>query len=167
MSNKFPSTRRRTVVPIPKNGNDSRNPNKYRPISLTSCSCKNMELMITNRLTWFPESNGLIANLQSRFRKKRGTIDHLVYLETFIREAFITKKKHLTAIFFDLEKAYDSTWKYGILRDVHTLGLKGRLPGFLSNFDENFKVHVRFTLSDLHNQEERILHGSNLFDIKN
>ena len=55
------------------------------------------------------------------FQKRRGTIDYLIQLETFIREAFI--KKHLMALFFDLEKAYDTTWKYGVMRDLYDLGL--------------------------------------------
>ena len=75
--------------------------------------------MINTRLVWFLKSNGLITNLQCGFRNKRGTIDHLVRLETFIIEAFI-KKEHLTAVFFDLEKTYDTTWKYGIMRDLDT-----------------------------------------------
>ena len=59
------------------------------------------------------------------FQKRRGTINHLIRLETFIR------KQHLTAIFFDLEKASDTTWEYGIMQDLHDLGLKGRLPMFI------------------------------------
>ena len=64
--------------------------------------------------------------------------------------------------FFDLEKAYDTTWKYGILKDVHDIGLKGRLPLFLQNFltDREFKVKVGSTLSALHKQEQGVPHGS-------
>ena len=88
-------------------------------------------------------------------------------VETFIREAFI-KKEHLTGIFFDLKKAYDSTWKYGIMSDLHNLSL----PGFLNNFllEINFKVCVEYTLSDFHNQVKVILLGSifmvTIFSIK-
>ena len=49
------------------------------------------------------------------------TNDHLVRLKTFIREAFI-KKEHLVAVFFYLEKAYDTTWKYGIMNDLLEIG---------------------------------------------
>ena len=38
-------------------------------------------------------------------QKKRGCIDHLTNLESYIREGFI-KKEHIITIFFDLEKAY-------------------------------------------------------------
>ena len=86
--------------------------------------------MINNRFTWFLESNRLIIN-QSGFHKKKETIHPVVHLETFIKEAF-RKKEHLAGIFFDLEK--DSTLKYGIMKDLHNLGLRGRLSGFPGNF---------------------------------
>ena len=112
-----------TIIPIPKPGKDNTNPNNYRPIALTSCICKTLERMINERLVWYLEKNNLITKLQSGFRHQRSTNDHLVIrLETFIREAFI-KKEHLVAVFFDLEKAYDTTWKYGILNYLRERGL--------------------------------------------
>ena len=106
------------------------------------------------------ESNGLISNLQCGFHSKRCITYHLVRLETVIRDAFI-RNEHLT-IFFDREKAYDTTWKYGIMRDLRDLGLKGRLPHFISEFlsDCKFKVHIGSTLSDMKNQEEGVPQGS-------
>ena len=82
------------------------------------------------------------------------TVDHLVRFETFVREAFI-KKEHVIAIFFNLEKTYDTTWKHGILQDLHELGFRGRLPCFISNFlsDNLFQVKIGSTLSDFHVQE--------------
>ena len=166
-----PSWKEATVIPIPKPNKDSTNPSNYRPIALTSCVCKTLERMINTRLVWFLESNNLITNFQSGFRKRRSTNDHLVRLETFIRDAFI-KKEHLVAVFFDLEKAYDTTWKYGIMKDLEDFGLKGRLPSFISNFlsDRNFKVRVGSTLSDTQQQEEGVPQGSilsvTLFGIK-
>ena len=64
--------------------------------------------MINERLVWYLEKH-IITEFQSGFRHQRSTNDHLVRLETFIREAFI-KKEHLVAVFFDLEKANDTTW---------------------------------------------------------
>ena len=36
--------------------------------------------------------------------------------------------------FFDLEKAYDTTWKYGILKDLHETGIIGHLQNFIQSF---------------------------------
>ena len=110
--------------------------------------------MINERLVWYLESNNLITEFQSGFRHQRSTQDHLVRFETFVPEAFI-KKEHLVSVFFDLEKAYDTTWKYGIMNDLHDFGLKGRLPNFIQNFltDRQFQVRVGSTLSDFQDQE--------------
>jgi len=118
-----------TVIPIPKHAIDASDPNNYRPIAVTSCLCKVMERMVNNRLVWFLDRNKLITPLQCGFRKQRSTTDHLVSLESFIREAFI-QRQH--AVFFDLDK--DCTWKYGIMNDLHQAGLRGRLPCFIGGF---------------------------------
>ena len=117
------------------------------------------------------ESNGLISNLQCGFLSKRCTTNHLVRLETVIGETFI-RNEHLAAISFDLEKAYGTTWKYGIMRVLRDLKLKGRLPHFISGFlsDRKFKVSIGYTLSDMKNQEKGVPQVSDvsmiLFSIK-
>ena len=71
--------------------------------------------MINKRLIWYLESNNLLSWYQPGFRAGRSANDNLVKLETFIRDAFV-KKEHVVAVFFDLEKAYDTTWRYGIMK---------------------------------------------------
>jgi len=99
--------------------------------------------------------------MQSGFRKGRSTNDQLVRLETFIRETFASRQ-HAVAIFFDLEKAYDTTWKHGINQDLHDAGLRGRLPVFIENFlrDRKFKVRLGFEYSDSFDQEMGVPQGS-------
>ena len=53
--------------------------------------------------------------VQNGYRYFRNSIDHVVKLDTFIREAFI-KDLHVIAVLFDIEKAFDTTWRYGIIR---------------------------------------------------
>ena len=168
----FPdSWRQATVIPIPKPGKDATNPINYRPIALTSCICKTMERMINARLVWFLERNNLITKFQSGFRKQRSTTDQLVRFESLIRDAFI-KGEHVVSVFFDLEKAYDTTWKYGILEDLFNMGLRGRMPVFIKNFlsDRTFNVRLGSIMSDLHDQEMGVPQGSilspTLFNIK-
>ena len=156
-----PDWRKAIIIPIPKSGKDPTNPTNYRPIALTSCICKTMERMINRRLVWYLESHNLLTNLQCGFRSRRSTVDHLVRFETFCREAFI-HNQHLVSVFFDLEKAYGTTWKYGIMRDLHVFGLRGHLPIFIAHFlkDRSFKVRVGSTFSDSHLQEMGVPQGS-------
>jgi len=65
--------------------------------------------MINNRLVWYLERHKLITPIQSGFRKQRSTTDHLVRLEAFLHETFV-QRQHAVAVFFDLEKSYESTW---------------------------------------------------------
>ena len=88
-------------------------------------------------------------------------MDQLVRLESFVREPSV-QKQHVTAIFFNLEKAYDTTWKYGILKDLHDAGLRGRLPLFIASFfcDMKFQVRVGGSYSKLTEQETGVPQGS-------
>ena len=60
--------------------------------------------MINARIVWYLESSGLLSNTQCGFRKGRGTLDHRIRFQAFIRNA-LAKMEHAVAIFFDLEKA--------------------------------------------------------------
>ena len=95
----------------------------------------------------------------SGFRKQRSTIDQLVRFETFIREAFV-RKEHVVSVFFDLEKAYYTTWKHGILLDLFGAGLRGRLPDFIAKFLTDRSFRVGSCLSDAFNQEMGVPQGS-------
>ena len=168
----FPDAwREATIIPLPKPGKDPTNPSSYRPIALTSCLCKTLERMINARLVWYLESNNIITKYQSGFRRARSTIDHVVRLETIIRDAFL-KGEHVVSVFFDLEKAYDTTWKYGILKDLHDAGLRGNMPVFIKNFlnGRNFKVRTGATYSKSYQQEMGVPQGSilsvTLFNLK-
>ena len=160
-----------TVIPIPQPGKDHSDPNNYRPISLTSCVCKTLERMINDRLIWYLEHNNILTDIQCGFRKRKSTVDHLVRLESFIRDAFLNKQE-VVSIFCDLEKAYDTTWKHGILKDLFEAGLRGRMPVFISKFLENrnFRVRLGSTLSDHFGQEMGVPQGSilsvTLFSLK-
>ena len=126
-----------------------------------------MERMVNDRLIWFLEKNKLISIHQSGFCEQRSTLDHLICFETFIREAFI-KKEHAVSIyiyiyfFFNLQSAYDTTWKYGIMNDLYDFGIRGRFAYFISAFlnERQFRVRVGDTFSDPHEQERGVPQGS-------
>lgn len=158
----FPSSwREATVIPIPKPGKDHSDPSNYRPIALTSCLCKTMERMVYVRLMWKLDNLDALSAYQCGFRKDRCTTDHLIRYESFIRNALVNKE-HVISVLFDLEKAFDTTWKHGILKDLQNLGFSGCLPTFIKNFlsDRTFQVRLKSTLSDTFLQEEGVPQGS-------
>ncbi|GFW87096.1 uncharacterized protein TNCV_5124501 [Trichonephila clavipes] len=102
-----------------------------------------------------------ISPLQSGFRKSRSTLDNLVLLESQIKDAFV-RRNHLVSLFFDIEKAYDRTWRYGILRKMYDFGLRGNLPIFIFNFLAVRYFNVRIGHSSSHKfiQDQGVPQGS-------
>ncbi|GFS82381.1 probable RNA-directed DNA polymerase from transposon X-element [Trichonephila clavipes] len=149
------------VIPILRPGKDPKNPLSYRPIALTSCLCKTLERMVNARFVYELEKNKCIPLFQSGFRKGRSTLDNIIQLESKIRNAFV-RRNHLVSIFFDIEKAYDRTWRYGILRTLFNFGFRGNLPTFIKMFLNlrTFRVRLGGTLSAPFTQAEGVPQGS-------
>ena len=148
------------VLPFLKPGKESMFPSNYRPIALTSCISKLMEKMVNERLVWYLERNGYLSSSQCGFRRMRSCTDVLLRLEAGICEAFATNQ-HLITVFFDLEKAYDTTWRHGILKALYDCKLRGELPMFIKAFLSNrkFRVRIGTTLSETRIQEEGVPQG--------
>jgi hypothetical protein len=79
-------------------------------------------------------------------------------LESEIQEPLANKQHHV-AISFDLGKAYDTAWRYNIIRTLWNLEMKGNMLFFISNFIRNrrFCVLIGNILSDVHSQANGIL----------
>ena len=158
----FPAAWRNAIVlPFLKPDKAPNLTTSYRPIALTSCLCKLLEKIINVRLVFFLESNQFFSPYQYGFRKNRSTIDSLISLQSDIYNSF-KLKNHLVAVFFDIEKAYDTTWKYNILKTLSEMGVKGHLALFIDNFlsSRMFKVRVGSTFSNTFEQQQGVPQGS-------
>lgn len=155
--------KRAIIVPLLKEGKDPKLPSSYRPLSLTCCLGKIIEKMVSHRLIWYLENKSLLSESQMGFRKHRSTIDNLVHLETVIQNGF-AERNHTVVIFFDLEKAFDMVWRYGILKTLYKWGLRGNLPLFITSFLDNrsFRVKLASTISESRMLQNGIPQGSTL-----
>ena len=149
------------VIPVKKPNKDPFQATSYRPIALTSCVCKLMEKMVNTRLVWHLETKELLSPFQFGFRKNRCTLDPLMRLSNQIQQGFV-KQCQTIGVFFDLEKAYDTTWRFGILKKIHNIGIKGNMINFIRSFlsERYIKVRVGNTLSKSFLQEEGVPQGS-------
>ena len=53
-------------------------------------------------------------------------------------------------------------WKHGVIRDLHKVGLRGRMPMFIQNFLSNrvFRVHLGSMFSNIYEQDMGVPQGS-------
>lgn len=150
LSHQFPRTWSQSLIlPFIKPNKPKDDVSSYRPISLTNAICKLLEKILNARLIWHLENNSFLTNYQCGFRKNRSSIDNIVSLESEIHEAFANKQK-LLAVFFDIEKAFDLTWRYKIMTTLMDWGIKGSICAFIQNFLSNrsFKAKVNGQFSN-------------------
>lgn len=160
--NVFPEQWRKVIIiPLLKPNKNKSNPTNYRPIALSNVICKLLEKIVNKRLIWFFETRHILNNAQSGFRNGRSTIDHLVTLTNEIQTAF-ARKQHLIAVFFDLQKAFEKTWRRHILNTMIEQNLNGNVLHFVQNFlsDRTFRVKHDGYMSEELEQENGFPQGS-------
>jgi hypothetical protein len=120
-----------------------------------------MERLVTDRLTWFLESNNLLSSLQSGFRRSRSVTDHIATLCDKITKA-MANKQHTLGIFLDFEKAFDLVWHKGLTVKLKNLGVQGKIFAWIENFfqDCTIQVKVGSQISDSYRLENGTAQGS-------
>ena len=160
----LPAAWRTAVVsPILKKGKKAGEPKNYRPISLTSSIGKLAERMVNYRLYWYLEKFGFLDNAQAGFRRGSRTEDQLFRLTQEVIDGF-QAKKDTSAIFIDLQQAYDRIWRKGLLIKMQKLGINGKMIKWVEAFLTNRTIQTRFdgALSSKLTLEEGLPQGSAL-----
>ena len=139
---KLPSQwRTANITPILKKGKPAGLPSSYRPISLTSCLGKTAERMVNNRLYYWLEQNKLLNNMQAGFRRGSRTEDQLFRLVQNVIDGF-QSQKNTTAVFIDLQQAYDRVWRKGLLMKMSKLGIHGKMLKWIQAFLSNRTIQT-------------------------
>ena len=153
--------KRAIVLSFLKPGKPSDDVTSYRPIALTSCVGKLLEKIINARLMNVLELNGVLSKYQFGFRRMHSAIDSLTRLASDITYAF-QRKEHAVCVFFDMEKAYDTAWRHGIVRTLHEAGIRGRMATYIRSFLSSrvFRTKVGENFSSERDQLEGVPQGS-------
>ena len=126
--------------------------------------CKTMDRMINRRLVWYLESHKLLTNQDVARLIILQDLKHFAgKLSSIINTLFF--------LFFDLEKAYDSTWKYGIMKDLQTINSITQFlkPGAdCSLYVDNFQVcYISSNMSIIERHLQRCLNKFQQWTIDN
>jgi hypothetical protein len=113
------------VTPIFKKGAKSK-PENYRPVSLTSVSCKIMESIIRDAMTEHLHNCNLIKKSQHGFLKDRSCVTNLL---EFLEKAtsVVDSGKGFDVIYLDFAKAFDKVPLERLLSKCRAHGIRGRV----------------------------------------
>ncbi|XP_058828321.1 uncharacterized protein LOC131688172 [Topomyia yanbarensis] len=149
------------IIPLPKKNQGKRTPNDFRPISLLPCTGKVMERMVNRRLITLLESEDRLDRRQFAYRKGLGTGVYLGSFREIVGQA-VADGMHTDIAVLDLEKAYNTVWRHGVLRQLQQWGIRGNLGQFLQRYllNRRFRVGIGGSQSDVFCEENGVPQGS-------
>ena len=101
------------ITLIPKLRKPIYETSSYRPISLLATLSKLFERIITNRLLPLLEDLKTLPDHQFGFRKQHSTIEQIHRITHNISQ-ILEKKKYCSAVFLDIQRAFDKVWHEGL-----------------------------------------------------
>ena len=123
------------VVPIFKKG-DRLQPINYRPISLTSITCKMLEHIITSNIMQHLDSHNILHDAQHGFRKHRSTETQLIQLIDNLAHN-IDNRIQTDAILLDFQKAFDKVPHHRLLYKLKYYGISPQALNWVHSFLTN------------------------------
>ena len=110
-------------------------PRSYRPISLLSHLRKGLERIVNRRLMHDLESRHVLSPHQFGFRAGRHTVAACHRLTEDIYTA-LRGRHQIQAVTLDIQAAYDTVWRAGLLRKLAEAGVEGYLVRWVQSFLE-------------------------------
>ncbi len=127
--------KRAEVVPIFKNGKID-DVGNYRPVSKLSTCNKIPERVIHIRLSNYLRKFNLLSANQYGFRKSSSTENAALDVVSFIQNK-LNEGKKVSAIFIDLQKAFDSVYHEILLSCLYEVGVRGTANELFSSYLSN------------------------------
>uniref|UniRef100_A0A146LRR3 Putative RNA-directed DNA polymerase from transposon BS n=1 Tax=Lygus hesperus TaxID=30085 RepID=A0A146LRR3_LYGHE len=156
LKGQFPDALKIAVVrPLHKKGTKT-SANNYRPISLLSNFAKIYEKIVKTQLTWYLDTNNLLATSQYGFRKNLSTQDAVADVATKLSNG-INESNKMIGIFIDLTKAFDSIETSRLILKLDRIGLDNVAVRWFTSYLTNRKQYVQF--QDTKSSMEPITYG--------
>jgi retron-type reverse transcriptase len=154
------------VKMIPKKNIGKSDPKNYRPIYMTNCLARLCErfvlLVIHNHL----KKKKILVKQQSGFRAHRQTKDNIFTLCQANLQAMNKKNKNCV-VFFDISKAFDKVWHYGLLYKLKELKFDYYVINWIKEFlnERHFCVKINNIVSCKYRIETGVPQGGVLSPI--
>lgn len=129
------------VAAVHKSGSEA-DPSNFRPISLTSTTCKLLEHIILKHLTLYLDQNHILSPLQHGFRKGLSTVTQLVELIHDI-SLNVDCTKQTDLILLDFSKAFDRVPHKKLIKKLEATIGAGPLTDWIDNYLSNRTQYVQ------------------------
>ena len=123
------------IVPIYKKGDKTQAEN-YRPVSLTSITCKLLEHIIHSSIMDHFDSFNVLTDCQHGFRKSRSCESQLVTTIKDFTDCF-ENNEQIDAILLDFSKAFDKVHHENLLLKLDHYGIRDNLKDWIRDFLNN------------------------------
>ena len=133
------------MILLHKSGSKS-DPSNYRGISLVNCLSTFFSAILNQRL--FTLMTNKYAKTQFGFRENHRTSDSLFVLKTLINKYVHKNKRKLFVCFADLQKAFDSVWRNGLLFKLVKVGVGKQLYNIVNQ--QLSKTETAFKFENSH-----------------
>ena len=120
------------VTPLFKKG-DKSDPGNYRPVSLTSITCKILEHIIYSNIINHLDKHNVLTPHQHGFRKYRSCETQLIGLIDDFAKG-LDKNEQIDAILLDFSKAFDKVHHLSLLKKLKYFGITGPLHHWIHDF---------------------------------
>lgn len=138
---KYPDKLKFSVVKPLYKKNNKYDLNNYRPVTLIPVISKIYEKAMCNRIVSFIYKHSIISPEQNGFQRRKSTTLACYQLIKLITEN-IDKKIPVTAIFFDMSKAFDSVKHDILLKKCESCGIRGKALNWLKDYLSNRQQRV-------------------------
>ena len=125
--------RKANIVPIFKKG-DKHQPGNYRPVSLTSVTCKILEHIVHSNIMGHFETNRILCDNQHGFRKRRSCETQLITTIHGIASKLRNGKIQVDVILLDFSKAFDKVPHLRLLHKLDYYGVRNNTLNWIKAF---------------------------------
>ena len=127
-----PDWKEGNIVPLYKKG-DRALPENYRPITLTSISCKLLEHVVHSNVMKHLDKFNILEDAQHGFRKRRSCVSQLITTVDDFANC-LKNKEQIDAILLDFSKAFDKVDHEGLILKLEHLGVRNSLLDWVRSF---------------------------------
>jgi len=148
------------ITPLYKKGSRA-DPANYRPVSLTSVSCKMLEHIIDSHLMKHIEKNHILNGNQHAFRRGLSCESQLVMTMQDLTRNYENKATTDIAV-LDFSKAFDVVPHKKLIQKLDYYGVRGKVQNWIKSFlsDRLQRVVVNGETSTWHNVESGVPQGT-------